>query len=270
MFTNPWKLVFLLYSEAMKVTDSQKIPWSKLRILLVQVRDEEAAILQEQQCFVDVLMIQDAQLKIYNVVRKAELPSVSDFDALIIGGAGAFSATTSHPFYPRLNVLISSCLHQGIPIFGSCWGHQYLGRYFGGRVQSFPDRWEFGTKDVRLTEAGKQDPVFSRLPNVFAATQGHADQIVDPPSYLRVLAESDLCPVQAFRHVVYQVMGSQFHPELSKERFQERLMMYRNHYDFESEDAFWTAYHSTQETTASNGLIRDFFLETVAFLDLIA
>lgn len=240
-------------------------------MLLIQIRDEDMAIEQELECFLEASLLEMHQTVVFNVVREQVLKfSWDEIDMVIIGGAGAFSVTEEQYFYPLLNAMLDEICKRRIPLFGSCWGHQYLGRYFGGKVETRPDAWEFGSHKITLNETGKTDPIFSMLDDFFWANQGHADQIVELPDVLLNMAETSKCKIQAVKHRELPMYGTQFHPELNKHRFQERMIMYKKHYNFETEEAFWEAYHATHETRQVSRLIQRFMEEFVAYQELIA
>ncbi len=85
---------------------------------------------------------------------------------------------------------------------------------------------------VELTAAGRRDPVFGGLPEVFDAYVGHKEALHATPPGAVLLATSGPCPVQAFR-VGRNVYATQFHPELDAEGFVERCGVYRDEGYFE-------------------------------------
>ena len=71
-------------------------------------------------------------------IARASLPSstsrrpqirwrdVESAHAVLIGGAGAYSAVHTHPFTEPLSEVVQRLIEEDRPIFGSCWGHQFL------------------------------------------------------------------------------------------------------------------------------------------------
>src|SRR5581483_11890204 len=101
-----------------------------LQVLLIQVRDHRGAELHEQQCFVDRLALERERLACVNVVSEG-VPSLARAlasDLVVLGGAGAHSAYVDYPFTAPLVDLVRELAERGRPFFGSCFGHQFLGR----------------------------------------------------------------------------------------------------------------------------------------------
>src|SRR5690606_25354955 len=126
-----------------------------LRVLLLQARNTPEMERQEQDCFLERCRIKPFQLVPVNVTRDAlSEVSLDEFDALMIGGAGEYSAKDDHPWLPAVFDLLFDAYDRRLPTFGSCWGHQVIARAFGGEVIHDSARAEIGCGTVRLTEAG--------------------------------------------------------------------------------------------------------------------
>ena len=59
---------------------------------------------------------------------------------------------------------------------------------------------------------------------------GHLDRIAAPPLTIVELARSERCPQQLVRVADKPVYGSQFHPEIDRRHFLDRLAVYRRDY----------------------------------------
>ena len=203
----------------------------KLRLLLIQAREEEHMRLQDIECFLERCRLNPEQVTSYTVMtgrpEDLDLPS---FDAVMIGGAGRFSATYDYPWMDGLLAVVQRMVETGQPLFGSCWGHQVIARALGGEVISDGARAEMGCMEVTLTEAGRQDGLFGAYPETFKANMGHKDRVSRLPASCVELARNASQPNQAFRVVGKPVYGTQFHSELDAHRERERLVEYRDAY----------------------------------------
>jgi GMP synthase (glutamine-hydrolysing) len=230
-----------------------------LRVLLLQVRDQPAARHHEELCFVERLGLRAEQLVCVNVLEEAvpDWAAVAAADLVLLGGAGSHSAYRDYPFTAPLSTLVQRLVEEGRPFFGSCFGHQFLARALGGTVVHDPERSEVGTFEVKLSEAGRADPLFAGLPSRFLANLGHNDQVAELPPNLVCLASSELCRHQVVRVPGRPVYATQFHCELSIGAMYERLMMYRTGYlrDDEEIDQVVARFRPTDE---ADGLLRRF------------
>lgn len=202
------------------------------RVLLVQIRDQDEALEHEVQCVQETTGLDAAQLPSLNVVRSAprRWSELKGIDALIIGGSGDHSATEDYDFTPWLETLVREAVAAGTPLFGICWGHHFIARAFGGTVVTDPLREEVGTFDVRLTEAGRNDPLFHATSPRFAANLVHHDCVAEPPPGFVELAVSDRCRYQALRCPERPLVCTQFHGEMDKPALSYRLGLYRDEY----------------------------------------
>jgi GMP synthase (glutamine-hydrolysing) len=205
---------------------------ARARVLLLQVRDQRAAELHEQQCFLDRLSLEPDRLACVNVVD-AEVPSLEAAlaaDLVVLGGAGAHSAYRDYPFTEPLAALLRELVERDRPFFGACFGHQFLGRALGGTVVHDPVHEEVGTFDVELTPAGLADPLLRGVPPRFAVHLGHHDRIDRMPAELVILASSDRCAAQLVRVEGKPTYGAQFHCEMTEQHMRERVLMYGRDY----------------------------------------
>jgi len=117
------------------------------------------------------------------------------------------------PFLLPLKKWIQAVVQKGIPFLGICLGGQLLAEVLGGRVH-LRERGEKGCREIKLTEFGTADLLFSGLPKEFVSFQWHTDAFDPPPGALH-LARSTACPYQAFRYEK-TAYGIQFHPEVTR------------------------------------------------------
>lgn len=241
-----------------------------IKVLLIQARDTDDIERQEQRCFVERCRLRIDQFRPVNVVRDAlDLGLLDGVDAVMIGGAGEYSVTRDYAWTPTLLALIREIAERDLPLFGSCWGHQLIARAFGGEVRFDPERAEFGSRFVELTEAGEKDRLLRDFPRRFRANMGHHDRVTRLPENAVELAFNPSQRNQAFRIAGKPIYGSQFHSELDAERERERLLRYRANYieELGSEERFQEILTSLVETSEVDHLLHDFLQKFVVAPD---
>lgn len=207
-------------------------PRENLNVTLLQVRAHREAERQEYLCFLERCRLRPEQLTSINLIDRPNLAwrDVDPADALIIGGAGGHSATETHPFTAPLTEVMTRWIEADRPLFGSCWGHQFMAAELGGSVVNDPAHEEIGSFPIDLTQEGRSDLLFDTFPDQFIVQLGHHDRIEHLPPGFVVLARSEHCAHQAIRLDGKPVYGSQFHSEMTTEHMRARLRMYRDEY----------------------------------------
>lgn len=203
-----------------------------MRFVLLQVRDDPPAEEQERLCFLEACGLEPEQLDCINLTRDPYITwtRVADSRALVVGGAGSYSATQTHEFTRPLEGLIRQAIDSDLPFFGSCFGHHALVRALGGSVVTDHQAGEVGTFEIELTAAGRRDSLLLGFPDRFAAQLGHHDRVQTLPSGLVELAASQRCRYQLLRLADKPVYSSQFHAEMTDQHLLARLEMYRDTY----------------------------------------
>ncbi|HEX4955903.1 MAG TPA: type 1 glutamine amidotransferase [Thermoanaerobaculia bacterium] len=234
-------------------------PRSQVRLFLIQVRDHDEVAGQERACFLRHCRLEAHQMRWHNVVEDPVLTwrHVEDADVLMIGGAGAHSVTHDDDFTPALIEVFLRWLEEGRPFFGSCWGHQFIGRALGGTVITDPAGSEVGTFDLELTAEGERDPLLAGLPRRFAVQLGHNDRIDQPPPGLVALASSERCRLQLVRLADRPVYGSQFHSEMGEQEMRRRAKVYQDRY-LGDDDAYAAFVAKLRPSPEADGLLDRF------------
>jgi len=139
----------------------------------------------------------------------------------IIVTGSPLSVTEKAPWMLELG---DALLKLDIPVLGVCFGHQLLARSAGGDVVVNPRGREIGTVTVKLTEAGRKDPLFAWASWEEIEVQATHLDAVDPlPPGATILASNENCAVQAYR-LSETVAGVQFHPELWAEAMKDLIL----------------------------------------------
>ena len=200
--------------------------------MLLQIRNDLVPLKQEQSCFIERCRVARHQIRFINLVENPEIRwrHVEDAHAVLIGGAGAFSVTGQHPFTAPLRDVVHRLIDDDRPLFGSCWGHQFLAEMGGGRVVGDEERSEVGTFPIELTPEGRADPLLAEFPDRFHVQLGHKDRVSELGADWLDLAQSELCPFQIIRLRDKPVYGTQFHSEMDERRLHERILVYLEDY----------------------------------------
>jgi len=157
------------------------------------------------------------RLDIIELWKQYQIPSIIDYDALIIMGGpmGVYNGSTE---YPSKNDEINTILEGlgKVPMFGFCLGHQLLANVLGANVHpniiSNKKVKEIGYYTIELTAEGKKSPFFKGFSSQMEVFLWHGD-VCELPENAKLLATSPLCHNQAFSY--NNIFGLQFHFEIT-------------------------------------------------------
>lgn len=202
-----------------------------IKILLVQLRVDEAMREQEKQAVSRSGSVQSDQITIINGLEQTISPSdLEDHHMLIIGGTGDYSVFDALPITDSLAQVVQHAKEINFPVLGSCWGAQFLAKAFGGTVETDPKREEVGSYLVWPTTYADDDPLFYDASQGFWAQIGHHQSITKLPEGAVNLISSERCEIQAFTWLGSRIYGLQLHSDLSKQELVERIVHYREGY----------------------------------------
>lgn len=232
----------------------------KLKLLLLQIRDEPRVRREEHLSFCNYAGLKADQLTIHNVFDQPrfDVDILMGFDALIVGGASEASVLEPevYPFVPDSIDLMLNCIELGIPVFASCFGFQLAVLALGGVIIRDDRDFEMGCIEIQLTEHASQDPLFFDMPNGFAAVAVHRERSVDCPPGAIPLAYTSQCN-HAFKVINKPFWAFQFHPEVDRQTLIDRLTIFKRHYT-EGEAHLKQVLDSAVETPYSNNLVSHF------------
>lgn len=243
---------------------------SNVRFLLLQMRNaDDPMAAQEVRCFARTLACDEAAIEILDLLTGApSRDKLNQVDMLLLGGSGHYSAASESAEPNRLASQRGwldrtlDCLreihHLAKPTFASCWGFQAMARALGGKCIHDPANAELGTMEISLTEAGRSDPILGTLPSAFTALGGHEDHVVALPPNAVLLASSAQVSEQAFRFVDRPIYCTQFHPELDRASFLERVAAYPEYVERIAGIAYDHFTLRVQETPEANTLLGRF------------
>ena len=199
-----------------------------LRYLLLQIRDRDDPMReQEVGCFVRAIGCQPEDIATFDLLSGVPQDRLlNEVDAVLLGGSGNYSAAGEGDWLEQALTSLRRILQVRKPTFASCWGFQAFARAAGGRCIHDPAHAELGTIPLRLTEAGRSDPLFGELPTPFYGQAGHEDHVVELPPGAVLLASSAEVTNQAFKFAEAPIYCTQFHPELDHQALIERIVTY--------------------------------------------
>jgi len=246
------------------MTEPNEPTEAPLRFLLLQLRNADDPMLpQEQATFQSALDCDAEQISYWNLLDgrpPKELLAANDI--VLIGGSGHYSAADEGEWLETSLDALRNLYELKKPTFASCWGFQAMARALGGRTISDLDRAELGTPAVQLTDSGKSDPIFSPSGETFPVFQGHQDRVAELPPGAIHLASSKTAPYQAFTFADRPIYATQFHPELSRDFYLERIRAYPEYVEKITGQTFAEFESAVGEATESRGLL-DRFVEMV-------
>ncbi|MEV6067868.1 aminodeoxychorismate synthase component I [Nocardia sp. NPDC052001] len=139
---------------------------------------------------------------------------------------------------------------RDLPVLGVCLGHQGIGAFFGGRIESAPRARHGHISVVRHCE----EDLFEGIPNPFQVVRYHSLHVPEPlPPELLSLATSEDGVVMGLRHRTLPRWGVQFHPEsISTENGRELISNFLRLARESASEAI-----EVREAAADNGLHAD-------------
>lgn len=141
-------------------------------------------------------------------------PTIEKYNGLIIlGGHMGVYESDKFPHIKHELKVIEHALKAELPILGICLGSQLIAQALGSNVRRHTEK-EIGWYNVDLTREGQSDPLFAHFNESEKIFQMHGDTFDVPRSTVH-LAQSELCPAQAFRYGD-KVYGMQFHLEIDE------------------------------------------------------
>ncbi len=154
-----------------------------------------------------------------------------DPTAIVMGGFGRSFDTFQRRHLVGINDAVK---RTEIPVLGICGSHQLVAMLFSqnirrvGKLRDEPMRElrpgepdlqpayhpghfkETGFHHIRIV---KDDPLFGGLNGAFVCLESHYCEVKELPKDFELLASTDECEVQTYRHTRKPLYGVQFHPE---------------------------------------------------------
>ena len=122
-------------------------------------------------------------------------------NGLILGGGPSIEGAGNSEEYIK---------HFDIPILGICLGHQLIAKTYGGEVTT-SDTESYAQVKINIHN---NDNLFEGIGDEMDVWSSHKDEVRTTPEEFEILASSNLCDVESFKHKDKDVYGIQFHPEV--------------------------------------------------------
>ena len=97
-----------------------------------------------------------------------------------------------------------------VPILGICLGHQLIAKAFGGEV-STSNTESYAQVKINIMN---DNNLFEGLAPEMDVWSSHKDEVKSITTEFEILASSDLCNIESFKHKNKDIYGIQFHPEV--------------------------------------------------------
>jgi GMP synthase (glutamine-hydrolysing) len=237
-------------------------------LLYVCARPQRDAAVAEWESFRDGLGVRSDELVHHDLVREPLPADLDRFAAVVVGGS-PFNVTDPDKTDEQrrlerdLERLAAAAIEGRTSAMFTCYGIGVVTRLLGGEVTlRHPEGT--GPAAISLTRDGRVDELFGLLQPRFEALTAHKEAAASVPPGATLLAENDLCPVQAYRAGV-GLWATQFHPEPTTDAFVARMRVYRDAGYFDA-DAFdeVSAHVRTASVEQPTRLLRSFAARAVA------
>lgn len=234
----------------------------ELKILLLQIREDETTMLEEFYEFVQYAQLREEQITKLNTYERENFPPevIDGYDALFVGGSSDASVLKpdDFQFVHDCKTLLRHCYDKHIPVLASCFGFQLAVEELGGKVILDKDNIEMGIHDITLTDRAKDDPLLFDCSPVFPAVSGHKERAASIPEDAIVLGYTEICPYHIIKFVNKPFYGFQFHPEVDRKDLITRITRYQNRYLDNADSLQAIIDGATCETTEANDLVAKF------------
>lgn len=197
------------------------------KILLVSPRQGEAIAHAEREDVLRATGLDTITQRLLDDESKT-VGDTTDFDGIIVGGSPLLvTDPTFGPWQRHVHNELAALLERDQPVFFLCYGNTFVATHTGGEANR---EWaeDSGPTVVRLTDAGKKDPLTKDLPEEFLALTGHTENAASLGAGVQLLATGPTCPIQVIR-ANKTSWACQFHAEMDANAMQTRMDYYYNY-----------------------------------------
>lgn len=168
----------------------------------------------------------DYTFKAISVYNDVPMPNIGPLDLIVVmGGPMNIYEEVKYPWLAREKAFLTQCIKDGNQLIGICLGAQLLAERLGATVTTNGKK-EIGWYDIEWTDKALEHPYFSGISRNEIVFHWHGDTFSIPPEAIH-LATSKACKNQGFLWRE-QVLGLQFHPEITASLLEEFIQANRN------------------------------------------
>jgi len=164
------------------------------------------------------------EFAVVRVVRGKMPAAHGQADAWLVTGS-RHAVYDDLPWIAPLKAFLRTCLAEGVPVVGICFGHQILAEAMGGRVEKSAKGWGVGLHDYDVVA---RPGWMADAPARFTVGAMHQDQVVAQPPGTAVLAASPFCEFAALAYGDPErpaAISVQPHPEFSADYLDELIAL---------------------------------------------
>ena len=231
-----------------------------LKILLLQIRDNQNVRVEEHLSFANFSKLELHQIEVLNVFDTPSFKpnQIDNYDALYVGGASEANVLEpdKYPFVKNCIKQLRYAAEISKPTFASCFGFQLAVLAFGGIILNKDKDYEMGTVKISLTDKAKSDLIYQGIQDQFPAVSVHRQYASVIPEPLEKLAYTGQC-VHSFKYKNKPLWAFQFHPEVDRDTLVKRLTIFSRHYT-DNPEHLKKVLDSAVETPESNILLGNF------------
>ncbi|MDO5726486.1 MAG: glutamine amidotransferase [Bowdeniella nasicola] len=233
--------------------------------VLIATRPEDVTADGEYEAFLRYGNLRERDLRRVRL-EAGPLPEfdLDEISGVILGGSPFTSSIPSaeksalqRRVEAELSRLMDAVVADDIPLLGACYGVGTLGVHQGAIIDSTYAE-ELGAPLLRVTDAGRSDPLLVGIPDEFRSFVGHKEACAKLPDHATLLVTADACPVQMFK-IKQNLYGTQFHPELDVPGIHVRIETYKEHGYFPADTAEEVkAYTASFDVSSSHRVVANF------------
>ena len=150
------------------------------------------------------------------------LPSLSDFDALLImGGSMNVDEENLFSWLKAEKDFIKKTIDTGKKVIGICLGSQLMAAALGCKVYKGKEK-EIGFFPIMFSNKAQSNHLFNHFSQPYTLFHWHGDTF-DLPEEAIVIASTTVCKHQAFL-INSNVLGLQFHLEMNEQTIEQMLL----------------------------------------------